>query len=146
AGVATSLGEVVVGRQVEHVEEEHVDDGEAHAFTIHGAYQGSQRQIYSIVVSRPAEAEEGGPDAENNFEFQVDSFDWSPDMLGDDDDPGPAAALVSPITAQQRGDLLATIREDVITEVLAHDPEESEQERQDRLDEVIVEPTDVTPP
>src|SRR5699024_7445875 len=89
-GVQISLLSEVTGPQIEHVDEDNSDDTETHAFTILGTCQGSQRQISSIVVSRPAEAEEGGPDAENTFEFQVDSFDWSPDMLGDDDDPGPA--------------------------------------------------------
>ncbi|HLS74706.1 MAG TPA: hypothetical protein VK046_13105 [Actinomycetaceae bacterium] len=145
-GVDTSPLAEITDPRIEHVDEDHSDDTETHAFTIHGTYQGSQRQIYSIVVSRPADPEEGGPGADNTFEFQVDSFDWSPDMLGDEEAPGPAAGLVPPITAQQRGDLLAAIREDVISEVLAHDPDESDQDRQDRLDEVIVEPTDVTPP
>lgn len=144
-GVDASLLAEITDPRIKHVDQDDRDDTETHAFTIHGTYQGSEMQIYSIVVSRPAEAEEGGAEADNTFEFQIDSFDWSPDMLGDDDDPGPAADLVSPITAQQRGDLITTTRTDVIAEVLTYDPDESTEERQTRLDALMVEPTDVDP-
>src|SRR5699024_6872369 len=76
---------------------------------------------------------------------KVHSFDWSPDMLGDDEDPGPTANLVSPLTAQQRGDLMSETRTNVIAQVLTVDPEESDEQRQARLDEIRVEPADVTP-
>src|SRR5699024_11419453 len=90
----------------------------------------------SIVVARPHLPEE-------DLDYDVHSFVWSPTMLGDEDDPGPAAGLVSPITPAQRGDLLYSTRENVITQVLTVNPEESDQERQERLDALMVEPTDV---
>lgn len=128
-------------------EAHHVSDGwqETYAYTIHGTYQGDETPVYSIVVSRPSDPAEGAFEADNDLPYRVDSFDWSPDMLGSEDEPGPAAGLVSPITDQQRGDLPVTIRDEVIIPVITYDADESEQERRDRLDELMVEPTDVEP-
>lgn len=119
---------------------------ERYAYTISGAYQGEEMPVYSIVVGRPAEPGEGGSTAENDLPFQVHSFDWAPDMLGDENSPGPAADALSPISVNQRGNLISQTHTDVISQILTVDPDESTEQRQERLDELTVEPTDVTPP
>lgn len=144
-GVDAELVDQISDKRLEHVDQTTDDMTEQYAYTIHGTYQGSEVQAYTVVVSRPSEPAEGGPEAENDLPYQVDSFDWSPHMLGDEDTPGPAADLVSPLTAQQRGDLTTTTRTDAIAPVLTYDVDESGQERQSRLDENMVEPTDVEP-
>ncbi|APX31814.1 hypothetical protein BH708_02770 [Brachybacterium sp. P6-10-X1] len=138
-GVDTSLVEEITDPRIEHVDQSTDDSYETHAFTIHGTYRGGDVQAYSIVVARPNLPEK-------DLDYNVHSFVWSPTMLGDEEDPGPAAELVAPITPAQRGDLLRTTRENVITQVLTVNPEESDQERQERLDALMVEPTDVKAP
>ncbi|GAA1491510.1 hypothetical protein [Brachybacterium sacelli] len=144
--VDAPLLEQVTDLSVEQVDHASGDIYERYAFTVSGTYEGVEMQVYSIVVARPTEPAEGGGAADNTFEYKVHSFDWSPDMLGDDEDPGPAANLVSPLTAQQRGDLMSETRTNVIAQVLTVDPEESDEQRQARLDKIIVEPTSATPP
>src|SRR5699024_7369391 len=131
-------GEITDPR-IEHVDQSTDCSYETHAFTIHGTYRGSDVQAYSVVVARPNLPEE-------DLDYDVHSFVWSPTMLGDEDDPGPAAGLVSPITPVQRGDLLRTTRENVITQVLTVNPEESDQDRRERLNALTVEPTEVKAP
>lgn len=130
-------------KQVDHASDEAY---ERYAYTVTGTYQGQQMPIYTIVVARPAEPSEGGGAAQNDLPFQVHSFDWAPTMLGDQDKPGPAANKVAPISAEERADLIGQARTDVITPILTVDLEESTAQRQARLDELTVEPTDVTPP
>lgn len=137
--VDASLAGEITEPRIEHVDQGIDEMFETHAFTIHGTYRGSDVQAYSIVVARPNLPE-------HNLDYDVHSFVWSPTMLGGEDDPGPAAGLVSPITPVQRGDLLRTTRENVITQVLTVNPEESDQERQERLNALMVEPTDVKAP
>lgn len=138
-GVDASLASEITEPRIEHVDQGIDAMYETHAFTIHGTYRGSDVQAYSIVVARPNLPEQ-------NLDYDVHSFVWSPTMLGDEDDPGPAAGLVSPITPVERGDLLRTTRENVITQVLTVNPDETDQERQERLDALMVEPTDVKAP
>ncbi|HLR95840.1 MAG TPA: hypothetical protein VK053_15050 [Jiangellaceae bacterium] len=138
-GVDASLAGEITEPRIEHVDQGIDEMFETHAFTIHGTYRGSDVQAYSIVVARPNLPE-------HNLDYDVHSFVWSPTMLGGEDDPGPAAGLVSPITPVQRGDLLRTTRENVITQVLTVNPDETDQERQERLDALMVEPTDVKAP
>lgn len=121
-GVDSSVAAEITDPSIEHVDQSINGIREKHAFTIHGTYQGSRVPAYSIVVSRPTEPAEGGSKAENTLEFQVDSFDWSPDMLGDANSPGPAAGKLTPITAEQRGDLISQTRNNVITPILTVDP------------------------
>jgi len=135
-GVDASLAGAITSPRIEHVDQDTDEMFETHAFTIHGTYLGSTVEAYTIVVARP-----NLPD--KDLDYDVHSFVWSPTMLGDEDDPGPAAGLVSPITPVQRGELLRTTRENVIAQVLTVNPEESDQERQARLDALMVEPTDV---
>src|SRR5690625_2644713 len=138
-GVDASLAGEITEPRIEHVDQGIDEMFETHAFTIHGTYRGSDVQAYSIVAARPNLPE-------HNLDYDVHSFVWSPTMLGGEDDPGPAAGLVSPITPVQRGDLLRTTRENVITQVLTVNPDETDQERQERLDALMVEPTDVKAP
>lgn len=145
-GTDASLLEQVTDMSIEQVDHSADEIHERYAYTVSGTYEGTEVQVYSIVVARPAEPAEGGSAADNTYDYKVHSFDWSPDMLGDDEDPGPAANLVSPLTAQQRGDLMSETRTNVIAQVLTVDPEESEEQRQARLDRLTVEPIDVTPP
>ena len=135
-GVDASLAGEITNPRIEHVDQDTDEMFETHEFTIHGTFRGRDVHAYSIVVARPNLPEE-------DLDYDVHSFVWSPTMLGDEDDPGPAAGLVSPITPAQRGDLLYSTRENVITQVLTVNPEESDQERQERLDALMVEPTDV---
>lgn len=144
-GVDAELVDQISDKHLEHVDQATDDMVERHAYTVHGTYHGSEVQAYTVVVSRPSEPAEGGPEAENDLPYQIDSFDWSRRMLGDEDTPGPAADLASPLTAQQRGDLTTTTRTDAIAPVLTYEADESGQERQARLDENMVEPTDVEP-
>lgn len=144
--VEADLVEQISNKRLEHVDQATDDMTEQHAYTVHGTHQGQDVQAYTIVVSRPSEPAEGGSAADNDLPYQVDSFDWSPHMLGDEDSPGPASGLVSPLTAKQRGDLITSTRTDVIAQVLTYDPDESEKERRARLDELMIEPTDVDPP
>lgn len=145
-GVEADLLDKISNKRLEHVDQATDDMTEQYAYTIHGTYQGQDIQAYTIVVSRPSEPIEGESADDNGLPYQVDSFDWSPYLLGDEDSPGPAADLVSPLTAQQRGDLITATRTGVIAQVLTYDSDESEDERQARLDELMVEPTDVQPP
>lgn len=145
-GTDTSLLKKVSDVRVEQVDYDSGDVDERYAFTVYGTYEGAEVQAYSVTVSRPAEAEEGGADAENTAEFRVDSFDWGPDLAGDEDSPGPAAGLVAPLTAQQRGDLMTETRQGAITQTLTFDAEEDESARKERLASVMAEPTSVTPP
>src|SRR5699024_10816368 len=117
----------ITNPRIGHVDQDTDEMFETHEFTIHGTFRGRDVHAYSIVVARPTLPEE-------DLDYDVHSFVWSPTMLGDEDDPGPAAGLVSPITPAQRGDLLYSTRENVITQVLTVNPEESDQERQERLD------------
>lgn len=137
--------------QVTDMTLEQVDHGtgdlyERYAYTVSGTYQGQAVPVYTIVVARPTEPSEGGGAAENDLPFQVYSLDWAPDMLGDANSPGPAAGEFAPTTAEQRGDLISQTRTDVIDQVLTVDPDERTEQRQERLDELTVEPTNVTPP
>ena len=145
-GVEASLVEQVTDISVEEVDHSVDEIYERYAYTVSGAYQGAEMPIYTIVVGRPAEPGEGGSTTENDLPFQVHSFDWAPDMLGGENQPGPAAGELSPISAEQRGDLISQTRTDVITPILTVDPDESTEQRQKRLDELMVEPTAVTPP
>lgn len=145
-GVEAELVDQISDKRLEHVDQATDDMVERHAYTVHGTYHGSEVQAYTVVVSRPSEPIEGESAGDNDLPYQVDSFDWSRQMLGDEDTPGPAADLVSPLTAQQRGDLITTTRTGVIAQVLAYDADESEKERQARLGELTVEPTEVDPP
>lgn len=138
-GVDASLAGEITNPRIGHVGQDTDEMFETHAFTIHGTFRGRDVHAYSIVVARPNLPEE-------DLDYDVHSFEWSPAMLGDEDDPGPAAGLVSPITPVQRGELLRTTRENVIAQVLTVNPEESDQERQERLDALMVEPTDVKAP
>lgn len=67
-------------------------------------------------------------------------------MLGDENNPGPAASKFAPITAEQRADLIGQIRSEVIDPILTVDPDESPQQRQERVNGLTVEPITVTPP
>lgn len=145
-GVDAPLLEQVSDMTLEQVDHATGDLYERYAYTVSGTYQGQAVPVYTIVVARPAEPAEGGGATENDLPFQVHSFDWAPDMLGEETAPGPAASEFAPITAEQRRDLISQIRTDVIDEVLTVDPDESTEQRQERLDELTVEPTDVTPP
>lgn len=145
-GVDAPMLEQVKDMTLEQVDHATGDIYERYAYTVSGNYRGEEVQVYTIVVARPAEPGEGGSAVENDLPFQVNSFDWAPDMLGDANSPGPAAGELSAITAEQRRDLISQIRTDVIDQVLTVDPEESTEQRQERLDELTVEPTDVTPP
>lgn len=137
--------------QISHLDLEQTDHAtgelyEQYAFTITGTYQGEPAPIYTVVVARPIEPGEGGSTAENDLPFQVQSFDWAPDMLGDEHNPGPAAGLRSPITAEQRATLPNQIRTDVITPVLTVHPGESPEQRRTRLDALSIEPITEMPP
>ncbi|MCZ4326765.1 hypothetical protein [Brachybacterium paraconglomeratum] len=145
-GADASLAEKITDIRVEEIDHDSGDIDERYAFTVSGTLDGIEVQAYTITMSRPVEAEEGGLDAENNFEFRVASFDWSPELAGEGDTTGPAANLINPITARQRADLLTETREGAITEVLTHVPEETEEERQGRLAPVVAEPTTVDAP
>lgn len=131
---------------LEQVDHATSDLYERYAYTVAGNYRGEEVRVYTIVVARPAEPGEGGSAVENDLPFQVHAFDWAPDMLGDANSPGPAAGKLSPITAEQRGDLISQTRNNVIKPILTIDPDESTEQRQARLDELTVEPTSVTPP
>lgn len=139
AGVDGSLADQITDPRIEHVDQDIDEMYETHAFTVHGTYRGSDVPAYTIVVARPNLP---GKD----LDYDVHSFVWSPAMIGDEEDPGPAAGQVSPITPVQRGSLLHAIRENVITQVLTVNPDETDQERQERLDALMVEPTDVKAP
>ena len=145
-GTDASLLSQIDDPRVEQVDHDLGDVDERYAYTVFGTYLGSEVQAYSITLSRPAEPEEGGSEVDNDVEFRVDSFDWGPDLVGDEDSPGPAADLISPLTAQQRGDLMTETRQGAITQVLTYDPEESDEQRAERLSQYLAEPTDATPP
>ncbi|MBP2383744.1 hypothetical protein [Brachybacterium sacelli] len=145
-GVDASLLDEVTDPTIEQVDHSVDETYERYAFTVSGSYDGQQVQAYTITVARPAEPAEGGSEADNGINYQVHSFDWSPHMLGEEEEPGPAADLVSPITAQKRGDLMSETRTGVITQVLTFDPDESQKNRKARLGELMLEPTGVTPP
>ena len=145
-GVDAPLLEQVTDLSLEQADHASGDIYERYAYTVFGIYRGETVPVYTIVVARPAEPGEGGSAAENDLPFQVHSFDWAPDVLGDETDPGPAAGEFAPISAEQRGDLISQTRTDVIAQVLTVDPDESTEQRQARLDELMVEPTSVTPP
>lgn len=119
---------------------------EQYAYTVTGTYQGQEQAIYSIVVARPTEPGEGGGSAENDLRFQVHSFDWAPGVLGDQNNPGPAARVLAPITAEQRNELIDQVSTEVIDPILTVNPDESPEQRQERLDELTIEPITVTPP
>ena len=145
-GVQAPLLEQVTDMSLEQADHVFGDIYERYAFTVSGSYRGEEMPIYTIVVARPIEPGEGGSAAENDLPFQVHSFDWAPDMLGDENSPGPDAGKLAPITAEQRAELINQTRTDVITPLLSVDPKESAEQRQARLDELTVEPTAVTPP
>lgn len=145
-GVDAPLLEQVTDMSLEQADQATDESYERYAYTVSGTYQGKVVPVYSIVVARPAEPGEGGSAAQNDLPFQVHSFDWAPDMLGDENIPGPATGDLAPITAEQRGNLISQTRTDVIDQVLTVDPDESTEQCQKRLDELTVEPTDVTPP
>ncbi|SLN04673.1 hypothetical protein FM103_18005 [Corynebacterium xerosis] len=145
-GVDAALLKQVTDMSLKQADQATDEDYERYAYTVSGTYQGEQVPVYTIVVARPAEPGEGGSAAENDLSFQVQSFDWAPDMLGDENSPGPAAGELAPITAEHREDLIVQTRTEVINQVLAVDPNESIEQRQARLHELILEPTDVTPP
>ncbi|WP_394217031.1 hypothetical protein [Brachybacterium vulturis] len=145
-GVDATLLEQVTDMSLEQVDQATDEVYERYAYTVSGTYRGEEVQIYSIVVARPAEPGEGGSAAENDLAFQVHSFDWALAMLGDEGRPGPAAGVLSPLSAEQRGHLISQTRTEVIVPILTVDPEESTEQRQERLDELTVESIDVTPP
>lgn len=145
-GVDAPLLEQVTDMTLEQVDHVTGDHYERYAYTVSGTYQGQAGPVYTIVIARPTEPGEGGGATENDLHFQVHSLDWAPDMLGDAHSPGPAAGELSPITAEQRRDLISQTHTNVIDQVLTVDPEESTEKRQERLDELTVEPTDVNPP
>lgn len=145
-GVDAPLLELVTDISLEQADHASGDLYERYAYTVSGTYQGEEVPIYTIVVARPVEHSEGRSAAENDLPFQVHSFDWSPAMLGDEDAPGPVAGKPAPISAQQRRELISQTRTGVIAEVLSVDPDETTEQRKARMDEVMVEPTDVTPP
>lgn len=145
-GVDAPLLEHVTDMSLKQADHASVDIYERYAYTVSGTYRGEEMPVYTIVIARAAEPGEGGSAVENDLPFQVHSFDWAPAMLGDEDAPGPAAGKLAPITAEQRGDLINQTRTDVITPILTVVPDESAERRQARLDELMVEPTDVTPP
>ncbi|MGP9736525.1 hypothetical protein ACT3SQ_18450 [Brachybacterium sp. AOP42-C2-15] len=145
-GVDAPLLEQVTDMSLEQVDHVTGDTYERYAYTVSGTYRDDEVPVYSIVVARPAEPGEGGSTAKNELPFQVHSFDWAPEMLGDENSPGPAADALSPISVNQRGNLISQTHTDVISQILTVDPDESTEQRQARLDELTVEPTDVTPP
>lgn len=145
-GVDAPMLKQVTDMTLEQVDQATDEVYERYAYTVHGTYQGEKVPVYTIVVARPTEPGEGGGAAENDLPFQVHSFNWASDMHGDANSPGPAAGELFPITAEQRRDLISQTRTDVIDQVLTVDPDESTEQRQERLDELTVEPTDVTPP
>lgn len=145
-GVDAPMLEQVPDMSLEQVDHAMGDLYERYAYTVSGTYQGEKVQVYTIVVARPAEPGEGAGATENDLLFQVHSFDWAPDMLGDENTPGPAADGLTPLSAEQRSNLISQTRTDVIGQVLTVDPEESTEQRQARLNKLTVEPTDVTPP
>lgn len=144
--VDAPLLEQITDVSLEQADHASADIYERYAYTVFGTYRGEEVPVYSIVVARPAEPGESGGATENDLPFQVHSFDWAPDMLGDETNPGPTAGELAPITAEQRGDLISQTRTDVIIPILTIDPDESTEQRQVRLDELTVEPTTVTPP
>lgn len=145
-GVDITLLEQVTDFSLEPVDQATDEDYEQYAFTVSGTYRGERVPLYSIVVARPAEPGEGGSSAENDLSFQVQSFDWAPNMLDHENAPGSAVGKPAPLSAEQRGDLISQTRNDVIASILTVDPSESTEQRQARLDELMVEPTAVTPP
>lgn len=145
-GVDAPMLKQVTDMTLEQVDQATDEVYERYAYTVHGTNQGEKVPVYTIVVARPTEPGEGGGAAANDLPFQVHSFDWAPAMLGDENSPGPEAGKLAPITAEQRRDLISQTRTDVIDPVLTVDPDESTEQRQERLDELTVEPTDVTPP
>lgn len=145
-GVDASLLEQVNDLSVEQVDHTVDEFYERYAYTVSGTYEGQEVQVYTIVIARPADPAEGGATAENKLPYLVHSFNWAPDMLGDKENPGAAAGLLSPITAEGRGELMRQTRTDVVAQVLTVDLDESTNQRQTRLDALMVEPTYVTPP
>lgn len=144
--VDASLLEQVADLDIEEVDRATDEAYERHAFTVSGTYLGELKPIYTIVVARPTEPGEGDSTGTNDLPFQVHSFDWSPGMLGNQDSPGPAAGFPSPITAQQRADLIDQTRTDVIEPVLTVEPGETPEQRLARLEPLAVEPITVMPP
>lgn len=145
-GVDASLLEQVTDLSIEQVDHSVAETYERYAYTVSGNYEGRAVQVYTIALARPAEPAEGGVAAENELPYLVHSFDWAPEMLGDEEKPGPAAAVLAPIGAEGRGELMRQTRTDVIAQVLTADRDETAEQRQARLDELMVEPTSVTPP
>lgn len=145
-GVNAKLLDQVTDLSLEQSDHATDETYERYAYTVTGTYQGQEEAIYSIIVARPTEPGEGGGAAENDLQFQVHSFDWAPGMLGDQNNPGPAAGRLAPITAEQRQELIGQTRIEVIDPILTVNPDESPEQRQERLDELTIEPTTVTPP
>lgn len=144
--VDATLLKQVTDMTLEQVDQATDEVYERYAYTVAGTYQGDEVPVYSIVVARPIEPGEGGSTTENDLPFQVHSFDWSPAMLGDENTPGPAADELAPITAEQRSDLISRTRTGVIAAILTVNPDKRTEQRQARLNELTIEPTDVTPP
>lgn len=145
-GVDATLLDQVTDLSLEQADHDSGGIYERYAFTVSGTYRGEDVPVYTIVVARPVEPGEGGGAAENDLPFQVHSFDWAPDKLGDEKNPGPAAGELAPITVEQRDDLISQTRTDAISPILTVDPDETTEQRQTRLNELTVEPTAVTPP
>ncbi|MCG7309691.1 hypothetical protein [Brachybacterium sp. ACRRE] len=142
-GTDSSLAKKISNPRVEQDDHGTDDVYETYAYTVYGTYQGDEVPAYSITVARPVDAEEG--DADNDTEYRVQSFDWSPKMLGDEDSPGPAADLISPISSQQRIDLATNVRKGALAQVLAYKDGESAKDRKERLADWILTPTKVKP-
>lgn len=145
-GVDAALLDQVTDLTLERADQAVDEDYEQYAFTVSGTYRGERVPVYSIVVARPAEPGEGGSSAENDLSFQVQSFDWAPNMLDYENAPGSAIGKPAPLSAEQRSELITRTRTGVIAQVLTVDRNESTEQRQARLDELMVKPTDVNPP
>lgn len=145
-GVNAKLLDQVTDLSLEQSDHATDETYQRYAYTVTGTYQGQVQAIYSIIVARPAEPGEGGGAAENGLPFQIHSFDWAPEMLGDENSPGAAAGRLAPITAEQREELIGQTRTEVIDPILAVNPDESREQRQERLEGLTIEPTTVTPP
>lgn len=145
-GVNAKLLDQVTELSLEQSDHATDETYERYAYTVTGTFQGQEQALYSIIVARPAEPGEGGGAAENDLPFQIHSFDWAPEMLGDENSPGAAAGRLAPITAELREELIGQTRTEVIDPILTVDPDESPQQRQERLDRLTIEPTTVTPP
>ncbi|UQN30539.1 hypothetical protein [Brachybacterium kimchii] len=142
-GTDSSLAKEISNPRVEQDDHGSDDIYETYAYTIYGTYKGEEIPAYSITVARPVDAEEG--DEENDTEYRVQSFDWTPQMLGDEDSPGPAADVISPISSQQRIDLASNVRKGALAQTLVYKDGETAKERKDRLADWILTPTKVKP-